>query len=79
MSQLTKFKTLRITFLIIALLFPFSSSADDFTEKAAVGIGTTAGNSIYVPFRGATFVLGLATGALSFLLTGGNTKVTQQM
>ncbi len=79
MSKLAKFKALRITFLMIALLLPMSSSANDFTEKAAVGIGTTVGNSIYVPFRGAVFVLGLTVGALSFVLSGGNAEVTQQM
>ena len=53
--------------------------AEDGIEKAGVVIGTTVGNMVVIPAKAISTSVGLFFGALSFLLTGGDTEVTQQM
>ena len=69
---------------IIAALFllsfrPSSLRAQDAVEAAGVGVGMTAGNSIFVPAKAISVSVGLLTGALSFVLTGGNADLTRQI
>lgn len=77
--MLTKIKLLRIALLIIALLSPLTLPAEDLTENLGVGIGVTAGNMWFVPIKSISFFWGLTEGALSFVLSGGNTELTQQI
>lgn len=79
MSRLTKIKSLSSALLMIALLSPLPLSANDLTEKAGVGIGITAGNMWFVPIKSISFFWGLTEGTLSFILTGGNAELTQQI
>ncbi|MFQ5903897.1 MAG: hypothetical protein ACE5JO_09420 [Candidatus Binatia bacterium] len=79
MSKLTKIKSLSIVLLMIALLSPLPLSADDLTEEVGIGIGITAGNMWFVPVKAISFFWGLTEGTLSFILTGGNTELTQQI
>jgi hypothetical protein len=53
--------------------------AEDTIEKAGVAIGVTAGNAVFLPSKALNASMGLFFGALSFVLTGGDTEVTQQM
>jgi hypothetical protein len=53
--------------------------AEDAIEKAGVAIGVTAGNMIFLPAKAISTSMGLFFGALSFVLTGGDTEVTHQM
>ncbi len=48
-------------------------------EKAAVGIGVSAGNVVFAPAKVAAFGMGLFGAGLSFILTGGDTEVAGQM
>jgi hypothetical protein len=65
----------------ILLVGSFASRlrAEDGIEKAGVVVGVTAGNMLFVPAKAISSSMGLFFGALSFLLTGGDTEVTQQM
>lgn len=65
--------------LILSLLSPLALSADDLMENAGVGIGTTAGNMWFVPIKAISIFWGLTEGALSFILSGGNAELTQQI
>jgi hypothetical protein len=53
--------------------------AEDTIEKAGVAVGVSAGNMIFLPAKVISTSMGLFFGALSFVLTGGDTEVTQQM
>jgi hypothetical protein len=53
--------------------------AEDTIEKAGVAVGVTAGNAVFLPAKVISTSMGLFFGALSFVLTGGDTEVTQQM
>jgi hypothetical protein len=69
---------------IIAALFllgfcPSILKAQDAVEAAGVGVGVTAGNLVAVPAKAISVSMGLLTGALSFVLTGGNADLTKQI
>ncbi|MFQ5541829.1 MAG: hypothetical protein ACE5E2_03290 [Candidatus Binatia bacterium] len=74
----SKVKFLFVALLLCALLSPPSLSADDLVENAGVGIGVTAGNLIYVPFKVTIMVLAVPQAAFSWLLSGGNDQLTKQ-
>jgi hypothetical protein len=69
-----------LTFAIL-LVGSFTSGlrAEDGIEKAGVAVGVSAGNMIFLPAKAISTSIGLFFGALSFVLTGGNTEVTHQM
>jgi hypothetical protein len=53
--------------------------AEDVIEKAGVATGVTVGNTIAVPLKAVTMVIGALSGVLSFIVTGGDTEVTKQV
>lgn len=53
--------------------------AEDLTEKAGVAVGVTAGNLWFVPIKAITWTAGALSGALSYVVTGGNRELTQQI
>lgn len=63
----------------IGLLAPLSVRAADPIETAGVVVGVTAGNAVAVPAKIISIGTGLIAGALSFVLTGGNLELTQQI
>jgi hypothetical protein len=65
--------------MILAGTLPTGLHAEDRIEKAGVAIGVTAGNAVFLPSKALNASMGLFFGALSFVLTGGDTEVTQQM
>lgn len=76
-------KGFRSNFFVIALatvlisLSPALLRADDVIEKAGVGIELTAGNLVFLPAKAISTSMGLASGFLSFLLTGNADLTTQ--
>jgi hypothetical protein len=78
-------KGIRSRLIILALavtligMLPSLSRSEDTIEKAGVAIGLTVGNLIFLPAKAISTSMGLFFGGLSFLLTGGDTEVTQQM
>jgi hypothetical protein len=70
--------------LIVAALFllnfcPSILKAQDAVEAAGVGVGITAGNLVFVPAKAISLSMGLLSGALSFVMTGGNADLTRQI
>ena len=74
----TGFATLALALTLIGTA-PSFLRAEDTIEKAGVAVGVTAGNMIFLPAKAISTSMGLFFGGLSFLLTGGDTEVTQQM
>jgi hypothetical protein len=70
--------------LIVAALFIVSVSpsilkAEKAIEIAAVDVGVTAGNLVFLPAKAISVSMGMISGALSFVLTGGNADLTRQI
>jgi hypothetical protein len=53
--------------------------AEDRAEAAGVALGVSAGNAVYVPLKAIAFSMGALSGALSWVLMGGNDEVTRQV
>lgn len=63
-------------FLIGAL--PSFSRAEDTIERAGVALGVSVGNAVFLPAKAISTSMGVFFGALSFVLTGGDTEVMRQ-
>jgi hypothetical protein len=78
-----KLRTAPTTVIALALILTGLSAsvtrAEDTIEKAGVAVGVTAGNTWFVPAKAISVTNGILTGALSFILTGGNLSLTQQI
>jgi hypothetical protein len=53
--------------------------AEETIEKAGVAVGLTAGNMLFVPLKAIALSMGAISGALSYVLMGGNDEVTRQV
>lgn len=65
--------------LTLAVLFPAALRAEDAIEKAGVVTGVSAGNMWFLPIKAISVAVGALSGALSWVVTGGNTELTQQI
>lgn len=66
--------------LVFTLSFsPVSLRAEDAIEKAGVAVGVAAGNLWFLPIKAITVTVGALSGALSYVVTGGNRELTQQI
>jgi hypothetical protein len=82
-------KTIRAGFATLALsvtltaicpsLLPAEDVAENVIEKAGVAAGVSVGNMVFLPAKAFSTSMGLFFGAVSFVLTGGDTEVAQQM
>ena len=60
-------------------VFPALLRAEDAIEKAGVAVGVTAGNMWFLPIKLITVTMGAVSGALSYVVTGGNADLTRQI
>jgi hypothetical protein len=60
-------------------LSPSAARSEDRIEKAGVAVGVTAGNLVYVPLKAISVTMGALSGALSYVLTGGNADLSRQI
>jgi len=58
---------------------PTPLHAEDAIEKAGVAVGVTAGNMWFLPIKLITVTMGAVSGAISYVVTGGNAELTQQI
>jgi hypothetical protein len=72
-------RCLTLAALFIASLSPSILNAQEPIEIAAIDVGVTAGNLVFLPAKAISVSVGLVGGALSFLLTGGNADLTRQI
>jgi len=71
--------TIAVMALSLTNLSPALLRAEDTIEKAGVATGVSAGNMWFLPIKAITMTIGALSGALSFVVTGGNTELTQQI
>lgn len=64
--------------LLLSLAPATHLRAEDKIERSAVAAGLTAGNLLFVPLKALAVSTGALTGALSFVLMGGDQEVAQQ-
>lgn len=75
-----KIKNLAVVLSLAAMILaPASLRAEDVIEKAGVATGVTAGNMLFLPIKAITMTIGAVSGALSFVVTGGNSELTKQI
>lgn len=79
MGKQLRLSFLGIAFLVATLLSPLPLPAEDLNETAGVAVGLTAGNMWFVPIKAISVVMGITGGAASFVLSGGNAELTQQI
>lgn len=60
-------------------LLPVPARSEEVIEKAGVAVGVSAGNMWFLPIKAISMSVGALSGALSFVVTGGNTELTQQI
>ena len=67
--------------ILAALLsaLPVASSAEDLIPKAGVVVAESVGNLVFLPAKAVSVVIGALSGALSFLVTGGDMEVARQV
>ena len=65
--------------IALAGIAPAALHAEDAIEKAGVAVGVSAGNMWFLPIKAISVAVGALTGALSWVVTGGNTELTQQI
>jgi hypothetical protein len=53
--------------------------AEDAIETAGVAVGVTVGNMWFLPGKAIAMSMGALSGALSYVLTGGNAELTKQI
>jgi hypothetical protein len=72
-------RRLLVAALFIASISPSIVNAEEAIEIAAVDVGVTAGNLVFLPAKAISVLMGGVSGALSFVLTGGNADLTRQI
>ncbi len=65
--------------LILSNFAPAVSRAEDTIEQAGMAVEMTAGNMWFIPAKFISSSIGILSGALSFVVTGGNVDLTQQI
>ena len=68
-----------VVLLTLTSLAPAHLQAEDVIEQAGVVTGVSAGNMWFLPIKAITMTIGALSGALSFVVTGGNTELTKQI
>lgn len=81
--MITRKQMRSVSLALIAILLNVASvmplHAEDNIEKAGVVVGMTAGNMWFVPLKAITVSVGALSGAMSFILSGGNAELTKQI
>ena len=71
--------TVAATALSLTSFSPALLRAEDVIEKAGVATGVSAGNMWFLPIKVISMSMGAISGALSYIVTGGNAELTQQI
>lgn len=74
-------RSARLTWIVMALvlLSPARSRAEEVTEKAGMALGVTAGNLLFLPIKAISVTIGAFSAVTSFVVTGGDTEVANQV
>jgi uncharacterized protein YoaH (UPF0181 family) len=75
----TAFALLALAMVLVGTLPSLLHAQETTTiEKAGVAVGVSAGNVIFLPAKAISTSMGVFFGALSFVLTGGDTEIMRQ-
>jgi hypothetical protein len=78
-----KFSKAKLSILTLALALnsvtPSLLGTKETIENAGVALGVTAGNMWFIPIKAISVSMGALSGALSFVVTGGNLDLTNQI
>ena len=77
--NLTRAASTAVTAFILTVVLATPVYAEDNIEKAGVAVALTAGNMWFVPLKAVTASVGVLSGAMSFVLSGGNEELTKQI
>jgi hypothetical protein len=80
MLQRTKTKLSMMALgLILSSFIPTVLWAEDAIETAGEAVAMTAGNLLFLPLKAISVSIGAVSGALSYIVTGGNADLTRQI
>jgi hypothetical protein len=80
MLQRTKTKLSMMALgLILSSFIPTVLRAEDAIETAGEAVAMTAGNLLFLPLKAISVSIGAVSGALSYIVTGGNADLTKQI
>ena len=80
MLKLTQVKLLFATLVLLSGSACSSGiETQDMIEKQGVAVGVTAGNMIFIPAKAISASIGVLAGAFSYVATGGNADLTNQI
>jgi hypothetical protein len=65
--------------LLLICAFPALGNAEEAIEQAGIGVGVTVGNVLFLPIKAIAVSMGAFSGALSYVVTGGNADLTKQI
>lgn len=68
-----------LLFVNLIVLSPALVRAEETVEKAGIAIGVTAGNMLFLPIKAITVTMGALSAVTSFVVTGGDTEVANQV
>jgi hypothetical protein len=71
--------TVAVMALSLTSLSPALVCAEDTIEKAGVATGVSAGNMWFLPIKAISMSIGAISGALSYVVSGGNAELTKQI
>src|SRR5262249_23356831 len=74
----TAFALLALAMVLVGTLPSLLHAQETTIEKAGVAVGVSAGNVIFLPAKAISTSMGVFFGALSFVLTGGDTVRMRQ-
>ena len=74
----TGFALLAFATVLVATMPSLLQAEETRIEKAGVAVGVSAGNVIFLPAKAISTSMGVFFGALSFVLTGGDTEIMRQ-
>lgn len=68
-----------LVLLTVSSFNPGLLRGEDAIEKAGVATGVSAGNMWFLPIKAISVSMGALFGAVSYVVTGGNSELTQQI
>jgi hypothetical protein len=74
-----KVRILLLVAFMMVYLSPASLRAEGAIEEAGVVTGVTAGNLWFLPIKAISVTMGALSAALSYIVTGGNRELSEQI
>jgi predicted permease len=80
MLKLTRAKrSMVVLAFLLSSFIPAVGRAEDPIETAGITVGLTAGNILFLPLKAISVSIGVLSGGLSYVVSGGNADLTRQI